>query len=537
MSSLPSSGRRVRLIAVSVLACVAAVFAAPVARAADGDTGRVHFMQVADSEFDVFTRDPSPAQRQWMRDHYTRMKTWSPYFDSRLDWYTNAWAYRDAYAIYRTSDRATAHPEWILKDAGGNKLYIPFGCSGGTCPQYAGDIGNPAFRAAWLADARETMARGYKGLYVDDVNMSWRIGDGAGRTAQAIDPRTGSAMSEATWQRYMADFMEEISAAFPDREIVHNAIWFTRDNSDVRRQLRAADIVGLERGFNDAGLTNGDGRWSWRAFAALIDRTHADGDRVLLDANAETHAERLYGLAGYLMVTNGRDLLGNGEGGRPNDWWAGYDVELGNAKGKRYLSDGVWRRDFERGSVFVNEPGEPKRTIDPGASFSDLGGDKRATISLGPAAGAVLLRDGLDPTPAAGSPPAAASAPAPAPTAAPGPGLAPVPTAAGMRPVSGVPHGAQRGRVTVRVRVLRRSGVLRVSGVVRGARSGRVLLSARSASSGRHGARRVARVGRSGRFASRLRVGAGRWHVRADYRARSWSAVTASASRAVTVRR
>ena len=299
----------------------------------------------------------------------------------------------------------------------------------------------------------------------------------------------------------------------------------------MRRQLRAADVVGLERGFNDAGLTNGDGRWSWRAFAALIDRTHADGDRVLLDANAETHAERLYGLAGYLMVTNGRDFLGNGEAGRPDDWWSGYDIELGDAKGKRYLSDGVWRRDFERGSVFVNEPGEPKRTIDPGANFSDLGGDKRATISLGPAAGAVLLRDGLDPTPAAGSPPAAASAPAPAPAAAP-------PRPCRPRPACGPSAAcAARGRVTVRVRALRRSGLLRVSGVVRGARSGRVLLSARSASSGRAGARRVAKVGRSGRFASRLRVRAGRWHVRADYRARSWSAVTASASRAVTIRR
>ena len=126
-----------------------------------------------------------------MRAHYARMKTWAPYFDSRLDWYPNAWAYRDAYAVYRGSAQANAHPEWILKDAGGNKLYIPYGCGGGDCPQYAGDIGNPAFRAAWIANARATMSQGYKGLYIDDVNMQWRVGNGAGRDVDAIDPRTG----------------------------------------------------------------------------------------------------------------------------------------------------------------------------------------------------------------------------------------------------------------------------------------------------------------------------------------------------------
>ena len=67
-------------------------------------------MQSAESDFDAFTRNPGADQRQWMRDHYARMKTWAPYFDSRLDWYPNAWAYRDAYAIYPGSDRRQRAP-------------------------------------------------------------------------------------------------------------------------------------------------------------------------------------------------------------------------------------------------------------------------------------------------------------------------------------------------------------------------------------------------------------------------------------------
>jgi Hypothetical glycosyl hydrolase family 15 len=519
--SFPSIGRRVRWLVVTALFSALALAAVPAARAAAGDTGRVHLMQSAESDFDVFTRNPGADQRQWMRDHYARMKTWAPYFDSRLDWYPNAWAYRDAYAIYKSDSRVSAHPDWILKDVSGNRLYIPWGCSGGTCPQYAADIGNPAFRAAWIADARSSLAQGYKGLYIDDVNMQWRVGDGAGRSTKAIDPRTGQAMTDAAWQRYMADFMEQVRAALPGKEIVHNAIWYSGDTPDIRRQLRAADVVGLERGFNDSGLTNGTGRWSFRAFADLIDRAHADGHEVLLDTSVDSSAERMYGLATYLLVSNGKDLLGNGAATRPDGYWKGYDVQLGDALGKRYLQAGVWRRDFERGTVLVNEPGEPRRSVSFSSSLRDIGGEKHASVTLGPAAGAVLLRDGLDPTPAAGSPPAAAPH-------APSVVREPVPTAAGTRPGSVARHA----RVTLRVRARRAArGLVLVSGTVRGARSGRVLVTARSA---RRSTRAVLRLRSGGKFAKRLRMRGGRWRLRAEYRATSRGPVLATAARALS---
>ena len=36
-------------------------------------------------------------------------------------------------------------------------------------------------------------------------------------------------MSEPTWQRYLADHMQGVRAAFPTTEIVHNSIWFAGD--------------------------------------------------------------------------------------------------------------------------------------------------------------------------------------------------------------------------------------------------------------------------------------------------------------------
>ena len=82
-----------------------------------------------------------------------RMLVFSPYFDSRLSWYPNGWVYKDLYAIGVGSSMASAHPDWILRDSAGQALYIPFACSGGTCPQYAGDVGSPAFRSSSLMAA------------------------------------------------------------------------------------------------------------------------------------------------------------------------------------------------------------------------------------------------------------------------------------------------------------------------------------------------------------------------------------------------
>src|SRR3954451_3738521 len=188
--------------------------------------GTVHFVRGAEAHFDRFTAAPGPAQQRWMREHYWRMRTYAPYFDARLRWSPGAWTYKDAYAIYRRGTLASAQERFALRDARGRKLSIPWGCAGGRCPQFAGDIGNPAFRADWIADARRQLAAGYRGLWIDDVNMLLQVGDGSGRLVAPQDPRTGRAMTEADWRRYMATFMEQIRAAFPAQEIVHNVIWF-----------------------------------------------------------------------------------------------------------------------------------------------------------------------------------------------------------------------------------------------------------------------------------------------------------------------
>jgi outer membrane biosynthesis protein TonB len=518
----------------------------PVTAASAADAGSVRLARGAESSFDAYTAAPSSAQQAFMRAHYWRMRAYSPYFDSKLAWSSDAWAYQDAYAIYPNSPEATAHPDWILRDAAGNKLWIQFACSGGSCTQYAADIGNPDYRAWWIASARGKLAAGYHGLFIDDVNMAQRVSDGNGVYTLPKDPRTGASMDETAWQHYMADFMVQVRAALPTAEIVHNTIWTVGDAStDLRRQLNSADYIEIERGFNDGGITGGSSKFGFETLASFIDHRHAAGNDVILDGYADTPASRLYGLATYFLVSSGGDAIANDAASTPDNFWNGFNVSLGAAAGPRYSSGGVLRRDFAGGVVLVNEPGSSTRTVTVGSGFHDLDGVARSSVTLGAAAGAVLLSDapaatptptptptdttvttGPVPTPTPTPTPTATPTPTPtaAPTPAPTPTGTPVPTAtptptpkAPKKPKSANP---KRHPVRPRARTSAKPAAVRVHGHVRGATAGSVKITiARRLDHKWIVVRRTAAsVTGAGRYARNLtRLARGTYRVQARY--------------------
>jgi len=358
--------------------------------------GRVLFYNGADSDFDVYTKSPTPEVQAWMREKYVRMQTYSPYFDSRLSWYPNALEYKDAYAIKPGWQIFKDHPEWVLRDSAGNMLYIPWGCSNGTCPQYAADFGNPAFRANWIAEARASLAKGYKGLWIDDVNLTWRVGNGNGQFVNPVDPRTGQLMTLTDWRRYFAVFMEEVRAAFPDIEIAHNAIWYAGPKSDpyIERQIRAADWYNLERGATDAGIRGGAGTWGFETWLSYIDYIHGLGTDVIVMDYGTTTTHRVYALAAYLLASKGRDLLFSNQLAwtAPDRWWKGYELDVGAALGERYVWNGLLRRDFACGMVLLNQPDMAQKSVSLGGTWTTVDGQSVSSVTLGAAQAAVLTK-------------------------------------------------------------------------------------------------------------------------------------------------
>ena len=346
-----------------------------------------------------------------MRDHYWRMRAYSPYFDSRTTWYPGAWAYRDAYAIYRGSSLANEHPDWVLKDPSGNRLYIPYACDGSSCTQYAADIGNPEWRRYYIDAAKANIAQGYRGIFVDDVNLAFNVGNGAGQLVAPIDPRTGVRMTHDAWQRYFAEFMEQLRAELPaSAEIVQNQVYFHVGLSSpyVKRAIEAATHIEIERGVNDTGIRGGTGTFGFETVLAWIDYAHSRGKGVIYDV--QTDWGREYAIATYLVNSTGRDGLGMDVGALPDAWWSGWDTDLGAPLNDRYTWNGLFRRDFERGSVFVNQPDRPAVTVAPGGSWKRLDGSTVTSVSLPSRDGLVLLRDGVAAPPPPPPPPPAASA-------------------------------------------------------------------------------------------------------------------------------
>jgi hypothetical protein len=372
---------------------LASVVALAALCAGQSDSGIVHTYITTSSTFDVFTDSPSPAQRQWFEDNAWRMLVYSPYFDHRLSWYPNGWVYLDLYAIYVGSPVAAQHPDWILRDQKGNPLYIPYDCSGGTCPQYAGDVTNADFRAYQIAQAASYLGIGYRGLWLDDVNLEFRVSNGSGNEVAPIDPQTGQQMSLTNWEGYISAFTAQFRAAFPNWEIVHNVIWYaggsagTKDPS-VKTEINAADYLNLERGVVDPGLTGGTGQYSFTAFLAYIDSVHQLGRGVVLD-NSPGQID--YALASYFLISDGSDGFGS-QGLTPDTWPASFSIDLGAPVGPRGAWNGLLYRLFANGMVLVNPPSSPRVIVRALASLKEKGSNTNiGSFTLDEANGVVLL--------------------------------------------------------------------------------------------------------------------------------------------------
>jgi hypothetical protein len=401
-----SSGCK-RKMAKTTLGCFALMLSAaalPAACVSDAsDPGCVHFAMRTDSSFNTFTNNPG-SYGSWLNGHFWRMQTSAGYFDSKLRWFPNAWAYVDSYAIYKSSSIITEHPEWLLHDRQGNAMFIPWGCSNGSCPQYAADISNQDYRDWWIQRAKSIMATGYKGLWIDDVNLVMQVGDGNGHVEPPIDNATGLPMTTQAWEKYFADFMTQVRKALPNAEILHNTIWYAgagARGSDpyVQEEIKAADWINRERGISDAGITGDEGRWSIQEFFRFIDIVHSLGSNITIE---EFSMNGEYGVAGYFLVSNGTDAFGAGIG--PNNWPAVLDVSLGNPEGARYGWNGLIRRDFENGMVLLNPPGKPTVTVNVDGSYVDANGKAVSQVTLTAKQGIVLVGKAVEAQPAVAVP-------------------------------------------------------------------------------------------------------------------------------------
>jgi hypothetical protein len=353
--------------------------------------GQVRLVKDANSSFDAWDNASNAA---WINEHFYRMTGYTPWFDKNLSWYPRARVYADAYGIYPDSALAREHPEWIATDRSGRRLWIPYACAGGSCMLYAGDISNPAFRNHWIAELAATLAKGYIGVFVDDVDMWANTSNGSGQLVPAIDHNTRQPMSDETWRGYLATFMQELRNATPGYEVTQNQVWNAPagpSNARVAQTIGAADWIHLEFGVVAPWLNGGTAGGSLYALLKYCDEVHALGTAIDMSGYAQSAREMEYTLAGYFLINDGTDIVTTSDNQTVSHFWPGWTVELGAAQAARSRSaDGLFQRPFTRGMVYLNEPGASAKTIRLARPMTNSSGQTVSSVTLAASSAAVL---------------------------------------------------------------------------------------------------------------------------------------------------
>ncbi len=77
---------------------------------------------------------------------------------------------------------------------------------------------------------------------------------------------------------------------------------------------------------------------------------------ILVSQGKQDDSQRqTFAFASYLLIANGNAFFRYTNYDSYRELWLyeNYDLDLGMPKGERYKSKGGWRRDFEKGYVFV----------------------------------------------------------------------------------------------------------------------------------------------------------------------------------------
>jgi hypothetical protein len=244
------------------------------------------------------------------------------------------------------------HPDWFLLDGYGKRIV-----------EYTQgerfvlmDPGHPGWRAFWLERARASQEQlSWDGVFLDNVEASLFKHRRAGRTLAAYPDEAGYQAAIDGFLRflYTGYFQPEARPLWANIiALDESEVWFKYLES-----LDGAMDEGWAVDWSDGYLS----RARWEEHLDRVEQTQALGKEVVLVAQgARGDLERqTFAFASYLLVSDGGASFRYSHKTAYHQPWLynNYNLELGIPRGTRYESNGLWQRDFERGTVIV-DPGK-----------------------------------------------------------------------------------------------------------------------------------------------------------------------------------
>ena len=351
--------------------------------------GRVRYIHNMRSDFDYLTNNPPAGGRDMVNSHYFGGIVY-PSASGGNSCCEKSWfkGQQYVYLIWERMERLNDHDE----HAGGfNLTPATHGLTNmnGTPCMYGGsgdhivDFGDSEVKSkliAYYADAFADWAH-YDGPYADDFNIGLKEmncdgnnGNSCSSPYTSLDcpknPDTGQQMTLDEWTGRAADLAEAIKLAFPTRPFMVNtqptAIPTSSYNSiNHNRILAVVDYVEIEHGVQDITLN-----WQY------ADAIHSQGADIVWQGYIPnnvplTQQNKLFALASYLLVHNGRDFYMTFKDSFPPDathtWDSVYETDMrGPANGPRFLVSGsLWKRNFAGGGYVTVDVGTGTGVIVP----------------------------------------------------------------------------------------------------------------------------------------------------------------------------
>ncbi|MGA7740784.1 MAG: putative glycoside hydrolase [Polyangia bacterium] len=304
----------------------------------------------------------------------------------------------------------TTHESWFWHNASGGRV------ASTSDGKLLMNVSDPGFASYWADSiAQQTAAGEYDGVFLDSASPALLQGECsandsrlAGTAARdQVFGELGGQTWIAAWDTWIAGLNGSLAASGIPLIPNTGAFTTTWDNSDY------ALTAGIfSEGFADPSFSITDWKASTNQLMAI-----AGAGKIVIEQNYLTSTSdmqrRLYYLANYLLVKGARTYLFT-FADSTLEWYPEWEIDLGAPVAAPSNVDalawqGVYRRDFAKGSVLVN-PGTsavaltlaaPMQQIDPqgggavsadGTATGTVASTPVTSLSLAPGSGVILLK-------------------------------------------------------------------------------------------------------------------------------------------------
>jgi hypothetical protein len=272
--------------------------------------------------------------------------------------------------------------DWFYRDEQGRRVKVYLNKADN---RYGLDIGNPEVRAFLAAKAKDIAARGYDGVFLDNVGVRYPYGYGVGKWVSAVP----DGLTERKWWDDSILMLRAIKQAVGDKIVFFNQV--RGYNPDVSFEF----IAETDGAMDESWLSDGNFKaQQWREDVILIKRINQISKYTLPIAQGTSEQAAMTLFASYLLAKGGDHAYFSY--GPYNftqwKWFSFYDVDLGQPVEDFCTSDGnVYQRRYERGIVLVNISNEPQTFALP-VQYQTGTGEKVTSIKLSERSGRLLYQ-------------------------------------------------------------------------------------------------------------------------------------------------